>query len=91
MFFLDGCGMYEATLNGRVLARSDSAVVVEGNVYFPPGSVKAKLLAPSRMRRRAMNAAGTHRHPSHLARRIENHGAFSGQVEVTRAERPSSR
>lgn len=32
--------MARATWNGAVLAESDDCVVVEGNIYFPPDSVK---------------------------------------------------
>jgi uncharacterized protein (DUF427 family) len=32
--------MARATWNGAVIAESDSFEVVEGNVYFPPGSVR---------------------------------------------------
>jgi len=34
-----------AVLNGVVLAESDETVVVEGNHYFPPSSVKAEYFA----------------------------------------------
>lgn len=37
----------KATWNGVVIAESDDTVVVEGNHYFPPGSVNAELLQPS--------------------------------------------
>ena len=33
--------MTKALWNGAVLAESDKTVVVEGNHYFPPGSVDA--------------------------------------------------
>ena len=39
--------MVEARWNGRVIARSDDTVVVEGNRYFPLASVDAALLRPS--------------------------------------------
>ncbi len=32
--------MAKATLNGKVVAESDSTLVVEGNHYFPPESIK---------------------------------------------------
>ena len=32
--------MATATLNGTVIASSDETVIVEGNHYFPPASVK---------------------------------------------------
>lgn len=32
--------MARATWNGAVLAESDAIELVEGNVYFPPGSVR---------------------------------------------------
>ena len=31
-----------ATYNGQVIAETDSFETVEGNVYFPPDSIKAK-------------------------------------------------
>jgi uncharacterized protein (DUF427 family) len=39
--------MPTASWNGRVLARSDDTVVVEGNHYFPRASVDASLLRDS--------------------------------------------
>jgi uncharacterized protein (DUF427 family) len=41
--------MITATLHGTVLAEAPEADVlqIEGNVYFPPGSVRADLLEPS--------------------------------------------
>ncbi len=37
----------KAIWNGTVVAESDNTVVVEGNHYFPPDSVRAELLEPS--------------------------------------------
>ena len=37
----------KATWNGSVIAESDDTVVVEGNHYFPLGSVRAEMLKPS--------------------------------------------
>ena len=37
----------KAFWNGEVVADSDQTVVVEGNHYFPPGSVRADLLQSS--------------------------------------------
>ena len=37
----------KATWNGTVLAESDATVVVEGNHYFPPGSLKTEHFKPS--------------------------------------------
>lgn len=37
----------KATWNGATLAESGETVVVEGNHYFPPGSVKQEYLRPS--------------------------------------------
>jgi uncharacterized protein (DUF427 family) len=42
--------MARAIWNGTVLAESDDTVVVEGNHYFPPGSVKQEVLRPSDQR-----------------------------------------
>ncbi len=39
--------MARATWNGVVIAESDETVVVEGNHYFPPDSLKMELLQPS--------------------------------------------
>lgn len=39
--------MARATWNGAVIAESDRYEIVEGNVYFPPGAVKAEFLRPS--------------------------------------------
>jgi len=39
--------MPRATWNGAVIAESDKFEMVEGNVYFPPESVKSEFLRPS--------------------------------------------
>ena len=39
--------MIRATWNGEVIAESDDTVVIEGNHYFPIGSVRADLLTSS--------------------------------------------
>ena len=39
--------MPKAVFNGTVIAESDATVVVEGNHYFPPGSVRQDLLVDS--------------------------------------------
>ncbi len=39
--------MARAMWNGAVIAESDRFELVEGNVYFPPGAVRAELLRPS--------------------------------------------
>jgi uncharacterized protein (DUF427 family) len=39
--------MARATWNGAVIAESDRFEMVEGNVYFPPESVKQEYLQPS--------------------------------------------
>ena len=39
--------MPKATWAGRVVADSNCCVVVEGNQYFPPGSVKKEFFQPS--------------------------------------------
>lgn len=36
-----------ATWNGTVIASSDQTIVVEGNHYFPPTSVRQEVLRPS--------------------------------------------
>lgn len=37
----------KATWNGEVIAESDNTIVVEGNHYFPPDSVKREFLSDS--------------------------------------------
>jgi uncharacterized protein (DUF427 family) len=37
----------KANWNGAVIAESDDTVIVEGNHYFPPDSVKHQYLQPS--------------------------------------------
>jgi uncharacterized protein (DUF427 family) len=39
--------MPKAIWNGKVIAETDRYELVEGNVYFPPESVKPELLKPS--------------------------------------------
>lgn len=39
--------MAKATWNGVVLAESDATVIVEGNHYFPPNSVKREFFGDS--------------------------------------------
>ncbi len=39
--------MARATWNGAVIAESDRFEIVEGNVYFPPETVKQEYLQPS--------------------------------------------
>ncbi|TGO54623.1 hypothetical protein BCON_0104g00200 [Botryotinia convoluta] len=38
-------GKATATINGRTIAETDNWEVVEGNVYFPPSSVKQAMLS----------------------------------------------
>jgi uncharacterized protein (DUF427 family) len=37
----------KATWNGEVIAETDKAILVEGNLYFPPDSVKMEYLSDS--------------------------------------------
>lgn len=39
--------MARAIWNGQVVAESDRFELVEGSVYFPPGTVKAEFLRPA--------------------------------------------
>ncbi|MEE8584453.1 MAG: DUF427 domain-containing protein [Acidobacteriota bacterium] len=39
--------MAKASWNGKIIAQSNHTVVVEGNQYFPPKSVKQEFLHPS--------------------------------------------
>ena len=42
--------MATATWNGKVIAKSDETIVVEGNHYFPPASVDTDFLRDSTAR-----------------------------------------
>ena len=42
--------MLRAVLNGIVLAEAANTVRIEGNHYFPPGSVNQEQLTKSRMK-----------------------------------------
>ncbi|GAB5535350.1 MAG: DUF427 domain-containing protein [Rubricoccaceae bacterium] len=44
------CIAMKATWNGAVIAESDDIVVVEGNSYFPPSSLKEEHIQPSDQR-----------------------------------------
>ena len=39
--------MVTATWKGKVIAKSDATIVIEGNHYFPPASIEEGLLSPS--------------------------------------------
>lgn len=39
--------MPQASWNGAVIAKTDKFETVEGNVYFPPGTVNTAMLSPS--------------------------------------------
>ncbi len=39
--------MVQARWHGMVIADSDSTIMIEGNHYFPPGSVRRGLLVPT--------------------------------------------
>lgn len=39
--------MVQASWNGQVIADSDDTVVVEGNHYFPPESIRMEFFMPS--------------------------------------------
>jgi uncharacterized protein (DUF427 family) len=41
--------MATATWNGQIIAQSNDTQIVEGNVYFPPDSVRTELTSPSEM------------------------------------------
>ncbi len=81
--------MVEAVFPGRVIARSEDTVVLEGNHYFPPGAVDEQYLHSSGRKSAAQvdgsvsgSAAWTYRHAFPPARRIKNHVAFWGDVTV---------
>lgn len=42
--------MVKVTYNGQNIADSDKTVVVEGNHYFPPDSVKSEIFSDSNTR-----------------------------------------
>ena len=95
---------FEATWNGAVVARSDRALVGEGDHYFPPDDLRREYLEPSERHtvrpwkgragyfdvvvdgRRDAAAAWHYPDPSPKARRIKDHVAFGGGVEVRRAD-----
>jgi uncharacterized protein (DUF427 family) len=37
----------KATVNGTVIAETDSYETVEGNIYFPPASIKSEYFKPT--------------------------------------------
>lgn len=41
---------YVATVNDKVIARSDRTVLIEGNRYFPPDSIVEEHFTPTRMK-----------------------------------------
>ena len=41
-------GKATATVNGRTVAETDAWEVVEGNVYFPPSSLRREFFSPSK-------------------------------------------
>jgi len=45
-------GLAEATVNGTVVAEADEWEVVEGNVYFPPASLRREYLRDSSLHTR---------------------------------------
>jgi uncharacterized protein (DUF427 family) len=89
-----------ASLNGVTLAESDETIVVEGNHYFPPGSVDWEHLQERQLRSLCIwkgvaryydaeiggevvkGPAWTYHHPYPWIRKIRNHVAFWGPVEV---------
>lgn len=90
----------KAVWKGTVLAESDETIVVEGNHYFPPGSVDSRYLKSAAMRsvcpwkglasyytvevdgQCERNAAWTYRQTFPWIRKIRDHVAFWGGVEV---------
>jgi uncharacterized protein (DUF427 family) len=89
-----------AVWKDTTLAESDETIVVEGNHYFPPESVRWERLRATRMRSlcpwkgvaryftvvagedRNKNAAWTYSRPFPWIRKIRDHVAFWGGVEV---------
>jgi uncharacterized protein (DUF427 family) len=66
--------MVEARWNGRLIARSDDTVVVEGNHYFPAGAVDPTLLRPSSTTTFCPWKGTAHYHSLHVDG-VENHDA----------------
>lgn len=59
--------MVEARWNGALIASSDDTVVVEGNHYFPAGSVDATMLRPSAKTTFCPWKGTAHYHTLHVA------------------------
>ncbi len=90
----------KAVLNDVTIADSADTIVVEGNHYFPPDSIRWEHLSRSRSRSvcpwkgvashhhvhagggDARSAAWTYRHPFPWIRKIRDHVAFWGAVEI---------
>ncbi len=89
-----------AVYNGVTIADSDDTIVVEGNHYFPPDSIRWEHLSATRSHSVCpwkgissyydvsaagsddRSAAWTYRHPFPWIRKIRNHVAFWGAVEI---------
>ena len=90
----------KAVLGDITIADSDDTIVVEGNHYFPPDSIRWEHLSPSRSRsvcpwkgvasyyhvnaggRDARSSAWTYRHPFPWIRKVRDHVAFWGAIEI---------
>ena len=90
----------KAMFNGVTIADSDDTIVVEGDHYFPPDSVRWEHLSASRSRSvcpwkgvsayydvntphgDARSGAWSYRRPLPWIRKIRNHVAFWGAIEV---------
>jgi uncharacterized protein (DUF427 family) len=75
--FIRSNKMAKAIWNGVVIAESDETVVVEGNHYFPPDSVKFKYVGK-------VNSAAAWYYPTPkpAAKEIAGHVAFWQGVQV---------
>jgi len=87
----------KAVYNGTVIAESDATVVVEGNHYFPPDSVRAEFLSSTVCPwkgtssyydvtvdgQTASNVAWCYPEPKEKAAQIKDHVAFYPVVTVS--------
>ncbi|QSZ32201.1 hypothetical protein DSL72_001773 [Monilinia vaccinii-corymbosi] len=79
-------GKATATVNGRMVAETDNWEVVEGNVYFPPSSVKQAMLSKTDHKTELNNAAWYYATPFEKAKNIKDYVAFYKNVVDVKAE-----
>ncbi|MFC2018509.1 DUF427 domain-containing protein [Chloroflexota bacterium] len=71
--------MVRAIWNGEILAESNDYETVEGNIYFPPSSVKWQYLKEGD---RQYTCPWSYPDPKEAALNIKDHVAFEGSVEI---------